>query len=179
VFVASNKLANCDKKNKLDHFVKSRTWQQTTVPVVRLWATTRLVQVVIVCDIQPVLHPTTKSFEPSLEVCCFMYLHVGFERLSLNSDSRQRSPRQMTSCCVPSERCKRVRCTKRWIDLSALSKIPITPAALLYIWRYWLNTTATCIGLHGNIWDAVRYGIFCRFHAGFTVMPFRPLSLLS
>jgi hypothetical protein len=98
VFVASNKLANCDKKEpnsitslKPDVAASNSTGRET------LERPTRLVQVVIVCDIQPVLHPTTKSFEPSLEgLRCFMYPHVGFERLSLNSDSRQRSPRQMT-----------------------------------------------------------------------------------
>jgi hypothetical protein len=152
---------------------------------VRLWSDQLVSYTVIVCDIQPVLHPTTKSFEPSLEgLCCFMYLHVGFERLSLNSDSRQRSPRQMTTdCCVSSERCKRVRCTvQEWIDLSRLlSKIPITsPAALLYIWRYWLNTTATCIeSTCGNIsgCDArCLWHFLCRFHNWHTVMPFRPFS---
>jgi hypothetical protein len=61
VFVASNKLANCDKKNqtrslKPDVAASNSTGRET------LERPTRLVQVVIVCDIQPVLHPTTKSF---------------------------------------------------------------------------------------------------------------------
>jgi hypothetical protein len=135
VFVASNKLANCDKKKNSITSLKPDVAASNSTGRETLERPTRLVQVVIVCDIQPVLHPTTKSFEPSLEgLCCFMYLHVGFERLSLNSDSRQRSPRQMTTD-LPSERCKRVRCTvQEWIDLSRLlSKIPTSPAALLYM----------------------------------------------
>jgi hypothetical protein len=141
---------------------------------------TRLVQVVIVCDIQPVLHPTTKSFEPSLEgLCCFMYLHVGFERLSLNSDSRQRSPRQMTTdCCVPLKGANVYgACRNGLICLACFQRYPITsPAALLYIWRYWLNTLPT-LSLHAEIFrDAMRdvFGIFFVAFITGTVMPFRP-----
>jgi hypothetical protein len=141
---------------------------------------TRLVQVVIVCDIQPVLHPTTKSFEPSLEGLLLHVPHVGFERLSLNSDSRQRSPRQMTTVCLlKGANVYGALCRNGLICLACFQRYPITsPAALLYIWRYWLNTTATCIeSTCGNIsgCDArCLWHFLCRFHNWHTVMPFRP-----
>jgi hypothetical protein len=66
VFVASNKLANCDKRTNSITSLKPDVAASNSTGRETLERPTRLVQVVV-CDIQPVLHPTTKSFEPSLE----------------------------------------------------------------------------------------------------------------
>jgi hypothetical protein len=79
VFVASNKLANCDKKRTSITSLKPDVAASNSTG--RDSGATNSSRTGIVCDIQPVLHPTTKSFEPSLEgLCCFMYVH-GFETL--------------------------------------------------------------------------------------------------
>jgi hypothetical protein len=168
VFVASNKLANCDKEPNSITSLKPDVAASNSTGRETLERPTRLVQVVIVCDIQPVLHPTTKSFEPSLEgLCCFMYLHVGFERLSLNSDSRQRSPRQMTTDCCVSLKGANVYgalCRNGLICLACFQRYPLL---LLQLYCIYGGTGSTrllpALSLHAEIFrDAMRdvFGIF-------------------
>jgi hypothetical protein len=124
------------------------TWQQVTVPVETLERPTRLVQVVIVCDICAAPRKALNQVSKVSASCT----HMPGE-YSSNSDSRQRSPRQMTTdCCVSSEKAQTPCTVQEWIDLSCLLYTKLLQPSL-YIWRYWLNTTATYIeSTCGSIW---------------------------
>jgi hypothetical protein len=131
VFVASNKLANCDKEPNSITSLKPDVAASNSTGRETLERPTRLVQVVIVCDIAA----PPKSFEPSL-VSAASCTTCGFERLSMNSDSRQRSPRQMTTDCCVSLKGANVYgalCRNGLICLACFQRYPLPPAALLYM----------------------------------------------